>query len=139
MRALGYNVRAYKLAAFVIAAAFAGARRRHQWAVQPVRLAGIRALDAVWPRPWSWCSSAAPARKIGPIIGAAVVLLLQHWLSSYTQYWSLALGLLFIVLITRPAKGSTGCCCAPSILGGNAPYDASRSPASRNRSTASRR
>jgi branched-chain amino acid transport system permease protein len=107
MRALGYNVRAYKLAAFVIAAAVAA-------------LAGV--INAqfslfVSPETAHWTQSASvlvmvliggAGTKAGPIIGAAVVLLLQHWLSSYTQYWSLALGLLFILLITTAREGIHG-------------------------------
>jgi branched-chain amino acid transport system permease protein len=107
MRALGYNVRAYKLAAFVIAAAFAA-------------LAGvINGQFSLFASPESahWTLSASAlvmvliggaGTKTGPIIGAAVVLLLQHWLSSYTQYWSLALGLLFILLITTAREGIHG-------------------------------
>jgi len=107
MRALGYNVRAYKLAGFVIAAAFAA-------------LAGvINAQFSLFAAPESahWTQSASAlvmvliggaGTKTGPIIGAAVVLLLQHWLSSYTQYWSLALGLLFILLITTAREGIHG-------------------------------
>jgi branched-chain amino acid transport system permease protein len=107
MRALGYNVRAYKLAAFVIAAAFAA-------------LAGvINGQFSLFASPESahWTQSASvlvmvliggAGTKTGPVIGAALVLLLQHWLSSYTQYWSLALGLLFILLITTARDGIHG-------------------------------
>jgi branched-chain amino acid transport system permease protein len=45
---------------------------------------------------------------LGPIIGTTVVILLQHWLSSYTEYWGLILGLLFIVLITGAREGVAG-------------------------------
>lgn len=45
---------------------------------------------------------------LGPIIGAVIVLVLQHWLSSYTEYWGLILGLLFIVLITGAREGIVG-------------------------------
>lgn len=107
MRALGYDVRAYKLAAFVIAAAFAA-------------LAGvINGQFSLFASPESahWTLSASAlvmvliggaGTKTGPIIGTAIVLLLQHWLSSYTQYWSLALGLLFILLITTAREGIHG-------------------------------
>jgi branched-chain amino acid transport system permease protein len=107
MRALGYNVRAYKLAAFVVAAAFAA-------------LAGyINAQFSLFVAPDSadWTQSASVLVMVliggagtltGPIIGATVVLLLQHWLSSYTQYWSLVLGLIFIALITVARDGLHG-------------------------------
>lgn len=107
MRALGYNIRAYKLAAFVIAAGFAA-------------LAGyINAQFSLFVAPDSadWTQSASVLVMVliggagtltGPIIGATVVLLLQHWLSSYTQYWSLVLGLTFIGLITLARDGLQG-------------------------------
>jgi branched-chain amino acid transport system permease protein len=45
---------------------------------------------------------------IGPIVGTAIVLLLQYQLSSYTEYWGLVLGLLFIALITGAREGVIG-------------------------------
>ena len=107
MRAIGFNVRRYKLAAFVLGAGFAA-------------FAGI--LNAqfnffVAPDSAHWTESASvlvmvlvggAGTLVGPVIGAAMVLLLQNWLSSYTQYWSLFLGLLFIALITVAREGILG-------------------------------
>jgi branched-chain amino acid transport system permease protein len=107
MRALGYNVRRYKLGAFVIAATFAG-------------VAGI--LNAqfnlfVAPDSAHWSQSAlvlvmvligGSGYPLGPIVGAFIVISLQHWLSSYTEYWGLVLGILFIVLITGAREGIAG-------------------------------
>jgi branched-chain amino acid transport system permease protein len=107
MRALGYNVRRYKLGAFVTAAAFAS-------------IAGV--LNAqfnlfIAPESAHWTQSAIILVMvliggsnffIGPIVGTAIVLLLQYWLSSYTEYWGLALGLLFIALITGAREGLIG-------------------------------
>jgi branched-chain amino acid transport system permease protein len=45
---------------------------------------------------------------LGPIIGTFIVISLQHWLSSYTEYWGLVLGILFIVLITWAREGIAG-------------------------------
>src|SRR5262249_15427063 len=107
MRALGYPVRAYKLAAVVIAAGFAA-------------LAGfINAQFSLFVAPDSahWTQSASVLVMVliggagtlaGPVVGATIVLLLQHWLSSYTQYWSLALGVIFIALITVARDGLHG-------------------------------
>jgi branched-chain amino acid transport system permease protein len=107
MRALGYNVRRYKLAAFVIGAGFAG-------------IAGVvNVLLNLFIAPESvhWTQSAlalvmvlvgGAGYFIGPVIGAALVILLQHWLSSHTEYWSLVLGVLFIVLITVAREGIAG-------------------------------
>jgi len=111
MRALGYNVRRYKLSAFVIAAGFGG-------------VAGV--LNAqfnlfIAPESVHWSQSAlvlvmvligGSGSFLGPIIGTAVVILLQQWLSSYTEYWGLVLGLLFIILITVARDGIVGLCVA---------------------------
>jgi branched-chain amino acid transport system permease protein len=107
MRALGYNVRRYKLGAFVVAAGFGG-------------VAGV--LNAqfnlfVAPESAHWTQSAlvlvivligGSGYFLGPIIGTTIVIFLQHWLSSYTEYWGLILGLLFIVLITGAREGVAG-------------------------------
>ena len=107
MRALGYNVRRYKLAAFVVAAAFGG-------------VAGILNTQLnffIAPESAHWSQSAlvlvmvligGSGYFLGPIIGASIVLALQHWLSSYTEYWGLTLGLLFIFLITFAREGIAG-------------------------------
>jgi branched-chain amino acid transport system permease protein len=107
MRALGYNVRRYKLAAFVIGATFAA-------------IAGV--LNTLFnlfiaPESAHWTQSAlvlvmvligGAGYFVGPIVGTTVVILLQHWLSSHTEYWGLVLGILFIVLITGAREGITG-------------------------------
>ncbi len=107
MRAIGFDVRGYRLAVFVIGAGFAA-------------FAGI--LNAqfnffVAPDSAHWTESASvlvmvlvggAGTLVGPVIGAGVVIMLQNWLSSYTQYWSLFLGLLFIVLITIARDGILG-------------------------------
>jgi len=107
MRALGYNVRNYKLAAFVIAAAFGG--------LSGVINAQLNLFIA--PESAHWTQSGlvlvmvligGTRSLIGSIIGAAIVLLLQHSLSSYTEYWSLALGALFISLIMWAREGIYG-------------------------------
>jgi branched-chain amino acid transport system permease protein len=107
MRALGYNVRRYKLIAFVIAAGFGG-------------LAGVLNSQFnlfIAPESVHWTQSAlvlvmvligGSGYFLGPIIGATIVILLQHWLSSYTEYWGLVLGLLFIALISGAREGIAG-------------------------------
>jgi branched-chain amino acid transport system permease protein len=107
MRALGYDVRRYKLGAFVTAAAFAS-------------VAGV--LNAqfnlfIAPESAHWTQSAITLVMvliggsnffIGPIVGTAVYLLLQYKLSSYTEYWGLVLGLMFIAFITGAREGLIG-------------------------------
>jgi branched-chain amino acid transport system permease protein len=107
MRALGYNVRGYKLTAFLIAATFGG-------------VAGV--LNALFnlfiaPESAHWTQSAmvlvmvligGAGYFVGPIVGTTIVILLQHWLSSHTEYWGLVLGILFIALITGAREGIAG-------------------------------
>ena len=107
MRALGYNVRRYKLAAFVIGATFGG-------------VSGV--LNSLFnlfiaPESAHWTQSAlvlvmvligGAGYFVGPIIGTAIVILLQHWLSSHTESWGLVLGILFIALITGAREGIAG-------------------------------
>jgi branched-chain amino acid transport system permease protein len=45
---------------------------------------------------------------IGPIIGAAAITLLEHYISIYTFYWQLALGCLIIVLVIALPGGISG-------------------------------
>lgn len=115
MRALGYNVRNYKLLAFVLAAAFGG-------------LAGfINAQFSLFVAPESahWTQSGlvlvmvvigGTRSLVGSIVGAAIVLLLQHSLSSYTEYWSLALGALFIGFIMWAREGIYGLAARAVVL-----------------------
>lgn len=107
MRALGYNVRAYKLAAFIIAAAFSA-------------FAGVLYVafsSFVSPENAYWTQSAAvlvmvliggAGTMIGPVIGAALILILQHWSSSHTEHWNTILGLLFITVIWVSPDGIVG-------------------------------
>jgi branched-chain amino acid transport system permease protein len=107
MRSLGYNVRRYKLSAFVIAAMFGG-------------VAGVLNSQFnlfVAPESAHWANSAmvlvmvligGSGYFLGPIIGTVIVIGLQHWLSSYTEYWGLIQGLLFIILITFAREGLAG-------------------------------
>jgi branched-chain amino acid transport system permease protein len=107
MRALGYNVRHYKLGVFVAGAVLAS-------------VAGVMNVQFnlfIAPESAHWTQSAIILVMVligganffvGPIVGAGIVLLLQHWLSSYTEYWGLVLGLLFIALITGARQGLIG-------------------------------
>ncbi|HYG87228.1 MAG TPA: branched-chain amino acid ABC transporter permease [Azospirillum sp.] len=95
---VGVNIRAYQLAAFVIAGVFAG-------------LAG--ALFAIfnrgmYPDLMYWTKSAevlimvllgGKARFHGPIVGAFVLLWLNQEVTAVTEYWSLIVGVTLIALL----------------------------------------
>lgn len=45
---------------------------------------------------------------IGPVIGASIVILLRHQLSSYTDFWGFWLGLFLIVVVVSGSNGVVG-------------------------------
>lgn len=113
MRAAGFNTYAYKLAAFVIAAGFAG-------------LAGFLTATkngGTNPDLLSWHQSGAVllmvilgglGRMAGAVIGAAAFILLQELYSTEAivgagaQVWQLWLGLTMIVLVAVMPRGLAG-------------------------------
>ncbi|GAA2008326.1 branched-chain amino acid ABC transporter permease [Microbacterium ulmi] len=107
MRSLGYSVPAYKLGAFMISGA----------------VAGLAGLLAVWNTHFMSPSSAGVDRSVhlivmvilggvgtllGPLIGAAVVVLVENVLSSYVDRWPTILGLIFILVILFARAGIAG-------------------------------
>jgi branched-chain amino acid transport system permease protein len=106
-QSLGIDVRAHRLAAFVLSGAFAG-------------LAGaIFALSNgnVFPEWINWTASATPvvmtvlggaANFLGPALGAAVYVVLEVVVSGRTEYWSLVMGLIIMVIVLLVPGGLTG-------------------------------
>jgi branched-chain amino acid transport system permease protein len=104
---LGVDVRAHRLAAFVVSGAFAG-------------LAGaIFALSNgnVFPGWLDWTASATPvvmavlggtATFLGPALGAAVYVVLEVLISGRTEYWLLAMGIIIVILVLLMPEGLTG-------------------------------
>jgi len=45
---------------------------------------------------------------IGPIVGAAIITLLEHYISVYTFYWQFVLGCLIIILVMFMPGGICG-------------------------------
>ena len=102
MAAIGFAVYRYKLAAFTIAGAFAG-------------LAGALLANQssfVGPGMLQWTQSGillimvilgGVGHLYGGLLGAAVFLLLEEFLSAYTLHWQLGLGaVLLIVVLVAP-------------------------------------
>ncbi|WP_440997977.1 branched-chain amino acid ABC transporter permease [Arhodomonas sp. SL1] len=103
----GINERRYRLIAFTIAGLFAG-------------LAG--ALFAPFNRVASpdvihWSQSAEPvlmtilggsAYFLGPFFGAAVFVLLETWITSYTDHWMLFLGIILALMVMFFRRGLLG-------------------------------
>ena len=103
-QALGVNVRAHQWAAFVLTGAFAG-------------LAGaLFALSTgnVFPAWLNWTASATPIVMTvlggirgfaGPIVGAAVYVLLETAVTGYTEYWPLVMGTIIVCLVLLLPEG----------------------------------
>jgi branched-chain amino acid transport system permease protein len=107
MRAFGYATARYKLAAFVIAGALAGAVGSFYTYQR-----GFTSPDVL-----NWTTSGMAIAMVviggtgtlfGPIIGAGVYTVLQDVLSSYTDRWQLILGAIFIVFVFLLRDGIVG-------------------------------
>lgn len=107
LRALGYNTFRYKLAAFVIAGAFAG--------IAGALLAHLFGIAS--PENLYWTHSGevmimliigGAGTLTGPILGAATVRLLRTFASSYTERWETVLGLVFILFVLTAPRGILG-------------------------------
>jgi len=105
--AIGVNVALLRGAAFVVAGFFAGLA------------GGLFALanQSVFPGWVNWTASAVPIvmtvlggthRFSGPIIGAAIYVLLQTVLTGVTEYWALILGALIISIVMLLPNGVMG-------------------------------
>jgi branched-chain amino acid transport system permease protein len=105
--ALGYNTRLYKIAVVAIAYAFGGLA-----GALYAPFAGFANTELLF-----WLLSGqvlimvivgGSGTLIGPILGAAFFLLLEHQLSSYTEAWALFFGLVFIGFILFAPEGIWG-------------------------------
>jgi branched-chain amino acid transport system permease protein len=104
---IGINVRAYELAAFVMAGGFAGIAG----ALFGISSRGVFADFVYWPK-----SAEVMIMTIlggmehfwGPPVGAAVLVLLNQQITSYTEYWSFVLGLILLALLFAFPGGIVG-------------------------------
>ena len=106
-RALGYNTRAYKIAVVAIAyglGALAGALY--------APFAGFANTELLF-----WLLSGqtlimvivgGAGTLVGPILGAAFFLFVQHQLSGYTEAWAIYFGLIFIAFVLFAPQGIWG-------------------------------
>ncbi|HUH85530.1 MAG TPA: branched-chain amino acid ABC transporter permease [Stellaceae bacterium] len=104
---IGVNVRAYELAAFVTAGAFAGIAG----ALFGIYSRGVFADFVYWPK-----SAEVMIMTIlggmghfwGPVVGAATLVLLNDQITAATQYWSLVLGVMLLALLFLFPGGIVG-------------------------------
>ena len=105
--ALGYNTRLYKIAVMAIAYALGGLA-----GALYAPFAGFANTELLF-----WLLSGqvlimvivgGSGTLIGPILGAAFFLTLEHQLSSYTEAWALFFGLVFIAFVLFAPHGIWG-------------------------------
>jgi branched-chain amino acid transport system permease protein len=107
MEAIGYDTRRYKVGAFALAGGFAG-------------LAGalyVHYSGFVSPHELYWTQSGSvllmvivggAGTLVGPALGAALVLLLQNFASSYTERWLMVMGVVFVAFVLFAPDGVAG-------------------------------
>lgn len=105
--AVGINVRHHQLVAFVIATFFAG-------------VAGVLFVTvehSVFPDLLFWtlslevlimCLLGGWFTFMGPVLGAAIVILLRTFVGIYTEYWTLILGVVLLLLVMFLPQGVMG-------------------------------
>ena len=104
---IGVNVRAYQLAAFVVAGAFAGLAG----ALYGIFSRGVFADYVFWSK-----SAEVMIMTIlggmgyfwGPPVGAAALVWLNQEITDYTQYWSFVLGAILLLLLFAFPGGIVG-------------------------------
>jgi branched-chain amino acid transport system permease protein len=104
---IGVNVRAYQLAAFVVAGAFAGLAG----ALYGIFSRGVFADYVFWSK-----SAEVMIMTIlggmgyfwGPPVGAAALVWLNQEITDYTQYWSFVLGSILLLLLFAFPGGIVG-------------------------------
>ncbi len=104
MQAMGYNTFKYRLTAYVIAGAFTG-------------LAGAllgNFTTFISPEMIDWTRSGelifmvllgGSATLVGPVVGAAIFVVLEEVLSTFTIYWQLPFGIMLILSVLFARKG----------------------------------
>jgi len=107
MQSLGYNTWLIKYIAYIIAGGFAA-------------LAGILYTyfnGFISPQELDWTMSGyillmviigGAGTLVGPVVGAAVIIILQNLISAYTELWPLFMGLIFIVCVLFARDGILG-------------------------------
>lgn len=105
--AVGVNVRRHQLVAIVIATFFAGVAGVLfvvlEGSVFPDLLFWVLSLEI-----FIMCLLGGWFTFVGPIIGAAIIVSLRTFVGIYTEYWTLILGVILILLIFFLPEGVMG-------------------------------
>ncbi|HLG70133.1 MAG TPA: branched-chain amino acid ABC transporter permease [Chloroflexota bacterium] len=107
MRAMGYGVQRYKLAAFVVGAMFGGVAGL-LWATFN---SFISPPDVYWTQSGTvllMVLLGGSGTLVGPVLGAAFFQVLELVLSSKTEHWQIVLGAVFVIFIMFVRRGLMG-------------------------------
>jgi branched-chain amino acid transport system permease protein len=106
-KAIGINVRRHQLMAITIATFFAGVAGVLfvvlEGSVFPDLLFWILSLEV-----FIMCLLGGWFTFVGPVLGAAVVVSLRTFVGIYTEYWTLIMGIILILLIFFLPEGLMG-------------------------------
>jgi branched-chain amino acid transport system permease protein len=104
MTALGYNVWLIRFLAFLLSGFWSGVAGLlyvyyHQFIAPPI--ASLQASAEIL----LMVISGGSATLLGPIAGAAIVVVMKNVVSAYIERWNLVLGLIFILIISFMPEG----------------------------------
>jgi branched-chain amino acid transport system permease protein len=107
MMALGYNVWRYKLVAFVLGATFAGLAGclyvYYNRFVSPDYLHVARSAEVLL-----MVILGGAGTLIGPAVGAALIVLLENTISTFTERWLMILGFVYVLVALFAPGGVIG-------------------------------
>ena len=107
MMALGYNVWRYKLVAFVLGATFAGLAGclyvYYNRFVSPDYIHVARSAEVLL-----MVILGGAGTLIGPAVGAALIVLLENTISTFTERWLMILGFVYVLVALFAPSGVIG-------------------------------
>ncbi|OLN22119.1 branched-chain amino acid ABC transporter permease [Domibacillus antri] len=107
MRSMGYNTTRYKYASFIIAGALGGLAGSLYTSFNGF----ISPIDVYWTMSGSvliMVIIGGAGTMAGPVLGAALIVILETIVSSYTHSWMMIIGIIFIIFVVFFPKGLTG-------------------------------
>lgn len=106
MKTLGYHVWLYKYLAFIFAGSFAGISGvlwvYYNGFVNPSNLGIDQSVKGLL-----MLILGGAGTPFGPTLGAGIIILLENIVSSFTERWSLVLGMVYVVVIMFFSEGIT--------------------------------
>jgi branched-chain amino acid transport system permease protein len=107
LKSMGYHTTLYKLAAFVIAGGLGGVAGSLYTSFNSF----ISPSDVYWTMSGSvliMVLIGGSGTMIGPVLGAAFIVILETIVSSYTTMWMMIIGIIFILFVVFFPKGIVG-------------------------------